>query len=693
MSRILNFNKFAKLYEAEGDATAQSPKTASTPTQGEKDSAGIGEEAGGLLDLIMFLVSSCYGGLLSLVPPSGYPDAVRDFTSVIAANPDQKDETIKKILSNVANAIDVKFKDANLDKMWIEAGSLGADAYAALVDQFKDDKEKADAAASILNKEITGFIEKLKSSKAEHKPANEPANESEEYEYYDEFLDEGIGSKIVSFFTGKKGDVNNLIKQGIVVDSLLKQEAKNEKLKPDVAKLQTELDSMMAKLAKLSKSRSQRKEIDDSELDKMSERMGQMPFELNKKKEEIAKSSKSYSEAASLFTKGQIKAAKAQAETTKLKAKFKEEVKIEKGDGGSTSDGGSTPEIKLENTITYNKANSGKVNDVVAKVQQLMYDKFKEDKRVAETALFKKFASYFKDGKPDGKFGPSTAGLIRALRAGFELEINSNISQKFIDELTAHKMMNESYAAKYLAPFMLEDFDYEKFKSASGSSSSSSSSSASRSNPEASSSGASSKPTSDRRSLEQRIVDEMEKRKTEGDLKSLREKMKEIRFIPLSEEESNMRADKAVGFKNSSTQNYLIYPSFQIWRSSTGKLINLPKEDFLRDPRSVQIRDESGKFRDLVEELSLMWPTYLFLLYHKLHKYINEIIPSRDKDLFPKFLNNLNEREVKTLARIYKKEKGEDLLSKLTTMNNSNITSSKDMKSWTQKFSNALKVD
>lgn len=464
MSRILNFNTFAKLYEAEGDAPAKSTKTVSTPPQGKEESVALDEEAKGLLDLIIFLISSCYGSLLSLIPEKpGYPDAVRDFTSVIAANPDQKDETIKKILSNVANAIDVKFKEANLDKMWIEAGGLGADAYAALVDQFKDDKEKADAAAAILNKAITGFIEQLKSSKEEHKPANE----TEDYEYYDDFLNEGIGSKIVSFFTGKKGDVNNLIKQGIVVDSLLKQEAKNEKLKPDVAKLQTELDSMMAKLAKLSKSRSQRKETDDSELDKMSERMGQMPFELNKKKEEIAKASKSYSEAASLFTKGQIKASGAQRKTTELKEKFKEEEKNAKGD--STSDGGSTPEIKLENTIIYDKANSGKVNDVVAKVQQLMYDKFKNDEKVSGTALFKKFATFFKDGKPDGKFGPSTAGLIRALRAGFELDKNSNISQKFIDELTAHEMVKESYAAKYLAPFMLEAFDYESFSKEAGS--------------------------------------------------------------------------------------------------------------------------------------------------------------------------------------------------------------------------------
>jgi hypothetical protein len=99
-----------------------------------------------------------------------------------------------------------------------------------------------------------------------------------------------------------------------------------------------------------------------------------------------------------------------------------------------------------------------------------MYDKFKGDKKVADSALFKKFASYFKDDKADGKFGPATAGLVKALKAGFEMTENTTITQKFIDELSKHEMVAESYAAKYLAPFMLLEFDYDAFsKSAGGS--------------------------------------------------------------------------------------------------------------------------------------------------------------------------------------------------------------------------------
>jgi len=648
MSRILNFNKFAKLYEAEGQST-QNP--------------ALDTEAQNLLDMIIYLVSSCYGSLLSLTPSGEYKDTLSDLTSVISAAGDQKGEAIKKIIAKVAADIGNEFKEQGLDKLWTDAGNMAADAYSAMVEQFKDNKDKSEAASSMVNKRMTKFIEQLKASKAEHQ-----TNESEQFLSINE-----------GWFTGKRGNVNNLIKQGIVVDSLLKQEASNKQLASDVQKLQSELDGMMAKLAKLSKSRDARKDIEETELDKMAERLTQMPFDLNKRKEEMAKSSKAFSEAASLFVKAQYLASKAYVKEKEVKTTLSKTAE-------KKTDGKSEP-IKLETTITYDKANSGKVNPDVAKVQQLMYDKFKDDRKVSDSELFKKFASFFKDGKPDGKFGPSTAGLIRALRAGFELDKNSNISQKFIDELTAHQMVKESYAAKYLAPFMLEAFDYEAFNAEAGSSSSSSSSSASGSNPEASSSGASSQPTSDKSGLEQRIVDEIERRKTEGDIKSLRDKIKEIGFKQFSEEDSNKRADKAVGFKNNSTQKYLIFPSFEIWRSSTGRLIKLPIEAFLANPKSVQITDESGKSRDLVKELGLMWPTYLYVLYDKLDKYISG--SRQDKTLFQKLLNDLNEREVKTLARIYKKQKGVDLLSELTKENNA----SDDMKKFAKKFPNALKVD
>lgn len=655
MSRILNFNKFSKLYEAEveGQTVAK-----------EGQPVVLDADAQNLLDMIINLVSSCYGALNNLIPAGEYKESLQDLTSVISAASDKKGEAMKKIIAKVGALVSKEFKEAGLEKLWVEAGNLTADSYTALVDQFKDDKDKSEAANSMVNKRFTKFIEQLKTSKAEHQTQT---NESENFSSINE-----------AWFTGKRGNVNNLIKQGIVIDSLLKQEASNKQLAPDVQKLQSELDTMLAKLAKLSKSKDARKEIEESELDKMAERLTQMPFDLNKKKEEMARSNKSFSEAASLYIKALAMASKAKDKEIQVKTDLSKKAQT----GEKKTDGKSIP-IKLEATISYDKANSGKVNPEVMKVQQLMYDKFKNDEKVSGTALFKKFASFFKDGKPDGKFGPSTAGLIRALRAGFELEKNSNISQKFIDELTAHEMVKESYSAKYLAPFMLEAFDYEAFSKEAGSAGGSSGSEAG-SNPRASSAGASTQPTSDRSGLETRIADEIERRQTEKDTESLREKIKEIGFKTFTKEQSDARTDKAVGFLNQSNQKYLVFPSFQIWRDSSRRLINLPKDAFLANPQTVQITDESGVVRELVKELSKTWPQYLWEYYVKLDEYIRGT--RRDKDLFPK-LNKLKDAEVKTLGKIYKKEKGTDLKTALTEPPN-NV--SEDMKEFAEKYNGVL---
>ena len=433
MSRILNFNTFAKLYEAEGD-----------PQKGQPVS--LDEEALFLLNTIFTIFSTSYGHLSALTPPGSYKDVQTDFDSVISAGVEQKAETIKRILSKISQAIDPEFKDKGLGKMWVDAGNTSADSYMALIEQFKDDKDKAEAVNSFVNRKITKYLQDLKSSNAEHRIT--------ESVHFDSLYE--------NWFPGKKGNVSNLIRQGIVVDALLKGEKDNKDISAEVQKLQSELDSILANLAKLSKSRDARKGVDEEELDKIGERLTEMGVELNKKKAEKMKSSKSYGEASRIAMKGLSLLNSAVTKENEIKSS------LPKKDGKSGKGEKSEP-IKLETTISYDKANSGKVNPEVMKVQQLMYDKFKNDEKVSGTALFKKFASFFKDGKPDGKFGPSTAGLVRALRAGFELEKNSNISQKFIDELTAHEMVKESYTAKYLSPFMLEAFDYEAYNKEAGS--------------------------------------------------------------------------------------------------------------------------------------------------------------------------------------------------------------------------------
>lgn len=120
-------------------------------------------------------------------------------------------------------------------------------------------------------------------------------------------------------------------------------------------------------------------------------------------------------------------------------------------------------QIKIEAPIK--KWVKGKpANETVKKVQQLIFDKFKNVKEVSDTELFKKF---IRPPFPDGKNGNTTSQLIIRLKFAFGLkDESSDITQEFIDQLNS---MKESVTSK-LIDFesflnkLPENFDPAKWK-------------------------------------------------------------------------------------------------------------------------------------------------------------------------------------------------------------------------------------
>ena len=330
--RVLNFDDFSKIYEAE---------------TGEP----ISEDAKSILLQIGVLFFNAYGYMLALT--KDYPDTIKDFQSVIAAAADVKPEELKKIANSVAAQVREEFKKEGVDKLWLDAAVKSADALAALMAQFKDNKEVMDSASAMLNKKITGYLDQLKTSKEEIK------KESIDFEDTDQIFE--------GFFTTKRGSVNNLIKQGVVVDSLLKAEKENADITADVQKLQTELDGLLANLAKLS--RGKKEDIDPKQLDTIADRFTEMPLELNKKKEAMAKTNKSFADASTLFVKALNAANKAIAKEKEVKDKLAAEgakaKEAEEKAGQST--------IRLPKNITRAAVGS-KEDETVGKVQQLIID-------------------------------------------------------------------------------------------------------------------------------------------------------------------------------------------------------------------------------------------------------------------------------------------------------------------------------
>ena len=631
--RVLNFDDFSKIYEAE---------------TGEP----ISEDAKSILLQIGVLFFNAYGYMLALT--KDYPDTVKDFQSVIAAAADAKPDELKKIANSVAAQVREEFKKEGVDKLWLDAAVKSADALAALMAQFKDNKEVMDSASAMLNKKITGYLDQLKTSKEEIK------KESIDFEDTDKIFE--------GFFTTKRGSVNNLIKQGVVVDSLLKAEKENADITADVQKLQTELDGLLANLAKLS--RGKKEDIDPKTLDSIADRFTEMPLELNKKKEAMAKTNKSFADASTLFVKALNAANKAIAKEKEVKDKLAAEgakaKEAEEKAGQST--------IRLPKNITR-AAIGSKEDETVGKVQQLIIDKFKNNKDVNSVELFQKFLKF----GADKKFGGTTAGIIVALKSAFGLDDTSpDITQELLDELTKVKVEeSESFILdfnKFSA--IMEDFDPAKFKAA-----------ATGANPAAN-------PEIKRVDINKAVankdagkeevskdtaakIEDLVNKKFEEEKK---EKVKQ-NLIELGAKELKDQKDGAIAWLG----NMRFYPNGIFWRSTTGKTGKFPSD--LSKGLDTVVTDEAGNASTLGAEIkNRLGP--LSAIAKKIQFDVNGG-GSRNKELYSKILPALSKRELATLFRNYKSINKRGLLDDL----DNEWSNTKEIREFTRKYAELLKAE
>lgn len=638
--RFLKFEDFSRLYEAE-----------------EKDQ--LSEDAKDILSQIGVLFFNAYGYSLALT--KNYKDTLNDFQSIISAAPDAKPAEMKKVAAKVAAQVTEEFKKDGVDKLWQTAADLSSDALTALLTQFGDNKEQQDAAAALLNKLITVFIGQLKTSKQEIKPA-EPAGESEKIDFEEQIYE--------GFFTTKRGSVNNLIKQGVVVDSLLKVESGDKDLASEVQKLQTELDSILANLVK--KSKGKKSDIDESELDKIAERLTQMPFDLNKKKEALAKTNKSFAEASTLFVKALNAANRALTKEKEVKDRLAAEAAKNKEEEGEDKKVNSA--IKIGKNISK-ASTAGKENETIKKFQQLVIDKFKDNKDVNETELLKKFLRF----GADGKFGGTTAGIIVSLKAGFGLDDTStDITQELIDEVSAMKPAKNSNESEN---FVIRNFDsfssvYEAFDPAKFKTASTGAAVAPRAvNP---------KPASVKKDVAAvPAPDQLAKAIEDAAKKIIDEKEKKDLIAALvamgATEITDKPADNAIAY----SKTFRFYPNLKFYRPLSGKSGTFPKD--LSKGIDTEITDESGAKTTFKKEEGL-YPSYIQTIRKQLTRDLHGS-GSRDKKLYTDILPKLTKREMLTLGSIWKNMYKESLLKQL----DDEWTNTAEIREFTRKFADNLK--
>lgn len=447
MPRILNFNSFAKLYEAESDSGSLEPKQQL------------------LLNLICSLFTNTAGQLLPLTIGQ-YTSLAGDLVGLASTSADRKGADMEKICAGIIDKMAEDYKKAGLPELWTAVIKKLTETYNVFFEQYKDDPANQKLVADFVTAKGKGYLDQLMAAKEENPTSKE--KDKATMEKLDLSYSWNTNDLLVesSLFSGDKGTVNDLIKLGTTIDATLKAEEKggNKDLQAIVSQLRTKLDGILSKLAVLSKDRKQRKEITDEDWEKYHADLSSIIPDLEKKKTQILKSKGANEGAGLLYLEAQDLFSKAYTKTQEVTAELLKQAQEAQAKKEGDKNGDNQQEkIQLQGTISYDPSKAKEVNEEVKKVQKLIYDKFHKHSKIADSAPFKKFASYFKDGIPDGQFGPATAKIVKLLRIGFELEPTQKISQKFVDELQDHTAILESYAKKFLTPFLLEAFDTDAF--------------------------------------------------------------------------------------------------------------------------------------------------------------------------------------------------------------------------------------
>ena len=430
--KILNFDRFSALYEAEQD---------------------LNEKTVSLIRRIVIRFGTCYGGMVSIA--DDYKDTLKDLDLVLQAPEDEKIEKLKEIVVKTANAISQPYKEAGVDTAWKEAANKTIEALESLVTQYEGEEEVLKEVFKFINYFIVGYKDHLVKSKQEANKAEAAVKESEV-----QAINEGI-------FTTKKGNAKALMKQAITLKAELEAYAEDEGLKSFVSGKLEKVKDHIQRLAELQTSR--RKDIDDEELVKIGEELNKIPQDINAKQESIDKSNRVNGNASLLNGEAgdlvdialekELEVTKKLQEIAAEEAKKKEEEKKQEEIASRFS---------IDRDLDPEKISARRKDADVAKFQKLVIDKFKDYEPFDDFDLYQKFQGY----GDDGKFGPTTQDMVVALKAGYGLDDDTDIiTQELISKIYEEPLdeSNMSFIRgfnNFHKASLLEAFDPNKAKKA-----------------------------------------------------------------------------------------------------------------------------------------------------------------------------------------------------------------------------------
>lgn len=402
MNRIHNFSEFNSLYEAKiYDKT---------------------------LELIITTILNAYTSELEY-PAKSYSAIKSDIDSVKSATLEDKANAFVKIMNNVKNAsADNKIEGSKeAVDAWVAAGTKATEAIKSMIAKYKDSPEEADYIKKFIETQLDEYFEEVKDADKENELKKDiaGANESNIHLESDEIFE--------GFLQGKKGRIEDVAKQITLVNAKLASLAQIPGMEDEVQKLQSEVNQISAKMGDLLTKKN--KDINKQDIINASERLAQIPGELDKVAEEMLKQDSTNKEASAILVQALLLAQEAtnkEIEYLKKKGEAEEKVRSEK------------IQVKIDgDSIEYNQDQMNVPNPQVKKFQDLVMDSFKNIKSVTDLPFYKKMGN-------SGKYGPNTRDMVKFLKAGFGLKDKSgDITKELIDEIQIQKeTIKESFSSR-----------------------------------------------------------------------------------------------------------------------------------------------------------------------------------------------------------------------------------------------------
>ena len=415
MRKIHDFSSFSALYEADAASTIGGLLNATAASKLYDQTLG----------LILTTALNSYSSELTFPGKSYDANIDADMASVKSAPVADKPGALIKIAMKVKQAAaDNTTKGApEAIDAWVAAGTKGAEALGAMINQYKDQPEELKHINDFINAKIDSYLKGIEDSSKANTLKNaiggvfaDSKSESLSYEGSDEIF-EGV-------FQGKKGMIEDVSKQITLVTAKLASLAQTPGMTADVQKLQTEVNQIAAKMGDLLDKKNS--EINKEDVKKAATRLAEIPTEADKVAEKMLKQDATNKEAAAILV---------QALALVQDAKDKEVIYLQNREGEETA-----KKSNLKATVAeYNPEKSGEENGKVKEFQELVISKFKNVKAIANLPQFKKMGT-------DGKFGPGTAAIVKIIKSGYGLENPSSpdITNELFAELKKDEVIKES---------------------------------------------------------------------------------------------------------------------------------------------------------------------------------------------------------------------------------------------------------